>query len=216
MFSSLSSKCLQIWICSYPINNAGTIRPLSDWNNVINQDCIPDMNPVFFCRCSNRLNRNTARGQLKLGILLLLSTRAGFQSSFLSWIAFFRILITAWKTGQCLTHPHRGELHLVRYKIMLDCRLWSCISKQVPLYMVEAKSSKATQRFSREGTLPFWHIRCSVSIRCLGERWRMVVPPHLAYGDSGAGDSIPGWLNIWTPSGWMLPWEPNDADLRWS
>ena len=30
------------------------------------------------------------------------------------------------------------------------------------------------------------------SSRCLGERWRMVVPPHLAYGDSGAGDSIPG------------------------
>ena len=48
----------------------------------INRDCIPDMNPVFFCRCSNRLNRNTARGQLKLGILLLLSTRAGFESSF--------------------------------------------------------------------------------------------------------------------------------------
>ena len=130
---------------------------------------------------------------------------------FFSWVAFFHILISAWKTGQCLTHPHRGELHLVRYKIMLDCRLRSCISEQVPLYMVEAKSSKATQRFSREGTLPFWHIRCSVSIRCLGERWRMVVPPHLAYGDSGAGDSIPGWLNIWTQytrSIWM------DASLR--
>ena len=130
---------------------------------------------------------------------------------FFSCVAFFRILISAWKTGQCLTHPHRGELHLVRYKIMLDCRLRSCISEQVPLYMVEPKSSKATQRFSREGTLPFWHIRCSVSIRCLGERWRMVVPPHLAYGDSGAGDSIPGWLNIWTQytrSIWM------DASLR--
>jgi FK506-binding protein 2 len=27
--------------------------------------------------------------------------------------------------------------------------------------------------------------------RCLGERWRMVVPPHLAYGDSGVGKDIP-------------------------
>ena len=27
--------------------------------------------------------------------------------------------------------------------------------------------------------------------RCLGERWRMVVPPHLAYGDHGTGDVIP-------------------------
>jgi len=27
--------------------------------------------------------------------------------------------------------------------------------------------------------------------RCLGERWRMTVPPHLAYGDSGVGDDIP-------------------------
>jgi len=32
--------------------------------------------------------------------------------------------------------------------------------------------------------------------RCLGERWRMVVPPHLAYGDSGAGDSIPGGATL--------------------
>ena len=28
--------------------------------------------------------------------------------------------------------------------------------------------------------------------RCLGERWRMTVPPHLAYGDHGAGEDIPG------------------------
>lgn len=27
--------------------------------------------------------------------------------------------------------------------------------------------------------------------RCLGERFRMIVPPHLAYGDQGAGDLIP-------------------------
>jgi len=32
--------------------------------------------------------------------------------------------------------------------------------------------------------------------KCLGERWRMVVPPHLAYGDSGAGDSIPGGATL--------------------
>eukprot|EP00088_Acartia_fossae_P066267 TRINITY_DN82074_c0_g1_i1.p1 TRINITY_DN82074_c0_g1~~TRINITY_DN82074_c0_g1_i1.p1 ORF type:complete len:367 (-),score=59.08 TRINITY_DN82074_c0_g1_i1:43-984(-) len=27
--------------------------------------------------------------------------------------------------------------------------------------------------------------------RCLGERFKMIVPPHLAYGDQGAGDLIP-------------------------
>ena len=27
--------------------------------------------------------------------------------------------------------------------------------------------------------------------KCLGERWRMVVPPQLAYGDQGTGDIIP-------------------------
>merc|ERR1712083_671158 len=32
--------------------------------------------------------------------------------------------------------------------------------------------------------------------RCLGERWRMVVPPHLAYGDEGAGDVIPGGATL--------------------
>jgi len=32
--------------------------------------------------------------------------------------------------------------------------------------------------------------------RCLGERWRMIVPPELAYGDSGAGDSIPGGATL--------------------
>jgi len=32
--------------------------------------------------------------------------------------------------------------------------------------------------------------------RCLGERFKMVVPPHLAYGDSGVGDSIPGGATL--------------------
>ena len=32
--------------------------------------------------------------------------------------------------------------------------------------------------------------------RCLGERWRMVVPPHLAYGDGGSGDVIPGGATL--------------------
>ena len=32
--------------------------------------------------------------------------------------------------------------------------------------------------------------------RCLGERWRMTVPPHLAYGDSGVGDDIPGGATL--------------------
>jgi len=32
--------------------------------------------------------------------------------------------------------------------------------------------------------------------RCLGERWRMVVPPHLAYGNDGAGDVIPGGATL--------------------
>jgi len=32
--------------------------------------------------------------------------------------------------------------------------------------------------------------------RCLGERWRMTVPPHLAYGDRGVGDDIPGGATL--------------------
>eukprot|EP00092_Neocalanus_flemingeri_P030824 GFUD01033478.1.p1 GENE.GFUD01033478.1~~GFUD01033478.1.p1 ORF type:complete len:422 (+),score=137.33 GFUD01033478.1:158-1423(+) len=32
--------------------------------------------------------------------------------------------------------------------------------------------------------------------RCLGERWRMTVPPHLAYGDDGVGDDIPGGATL--------------------
>eukprot|EP00090_Calanus_glacialis_P020261 TRINITY_DN31172_c0_g1_i1.p1 TRINITY_DN31172_c0_g1~~TRINITY_DN31172_c0_g1_i1.p1 ORF type:complete len:419 (-),score=111.10 TRINITY_DN31172_c0_g1_i1:102-1313(-) len=32
--------------------------------------------------------------------------------------------------------------------------------------------------------------------RCLGERWRMTVPPHLAYGDNGVGDDIPGGATL--------------------
>lgn len=32
--------------------------------------------------------------------------------------------------------------------------------------------------------------------RCLGERWRMVVPPHLAYGDQGVGEDIPGGATL--------------------
>jgi len=32
--------------------------------------------------------------------------------------------------------------------------------------------------------------------RCLGERWRMTVPPHLAYGDYGVGDDIPGGATL--------------------
>jgi len=32
--------------------------------------------------------------------------------------------------------------------------------------------------------------------RCLGERWRMTVPPHLAYGDQGTGDDIPGGATL--------------------
>lgn len=32
--------------------------------------------------------------------------------------------------------------------------------------------------------------------RCLGERWRMTVPPHLAYGDQGVGDDIPGGATL--------------------
>ena len=32
--------------------------------------------------------------------------------------------------------------------------------------------------------------------RCLGERWRMTVPPHLAYGDHGVGDDIPGGATL--------------------
>ena len=32
--------------------------------------------------------------------------------------------------------------------------------------------------------------------RCLGERWRMIVPPHLAYGDDGVGDDIPGGATL--------------------
>ena len=30
--------------------------------------------------------------------------------------------------------------------------------------------------------------------RCLGERWRMTVPPHLAHGDDGVGDDVPETL----------------------
>ena len=32
--------------------------------------------------------------------------------------------------------------------------------------------------------------------KCLGERWRMIVPPHLAYGDHGTGDIIPGGATL--------------------
>lgn len=32
--------------------------------------------------------------------------------------------------------------------------------------------------------------------RCVGERWRMTVPPHLAYGDRGVGDTIPGGATL--------------------
>ena len=32
--------------------------------------------------------------------------------------------------------------------------------------------------------------------KCLGERWRMIVPPHLAYGDHGTGDVIPGGATL--------------------
>eukprot|EP00092_Neocalanus_flemingeri_P036007 GFUD01039206.1.p1 GENE.GFUD01039206.1~~GFUD01039206.1.p1 ORF type:complete len:343 (-),score=88.49 GFUD01039206.1:208-1098(-) len=32
--------------------------------------------------------------------------------------------------------------------------------------------------------------------RCLGERWRMTVPPHLAYGDDGVGDDILGGATL--------------------
>merc|ERR1711892_1350684 len=32
--------------------------------------------------------------------------------------------------------------------------------------------------------------------RCLGERWRMTVPPHLAYGDDGVGDDVPGGATL--------------------
>jgi len=32
--------------------------------------------------------------------------------------------------------------------------------------------------------------------RCLGERWRMTVPPHLAYGEDGVGDDIPGGATL--------------------
>jgi len=32
--------------------------------------------------------------------------------------------------------------------------------------------------------------------RCLGERWRMEVPPHLAYGDDGVGKDIPGGATL--------------------
>lgn len=32
--------------------------------------------------------------------------------------------------------------------------------------------------------------------RCLGERWRMIVPPHLAYGDRGSGQVIPGGATL--------------------
>ena len=48
----------------------------------------------------------------------------------------------------------------------------------------------------------------------------MVVPPHLAYGDSGAGDSIPGWSTNMAESVHGLEslifspdlWNSNDAD----
>jgi len=32
--------------------------------------------------------------------------------------------------------------------------------------------------------------------RCLGERWRMTVPPHLAYGEDGVGEDIPGGATL--------------------
>lgn len=32
--------------------------------------------------------------------------------------------------------------------------------------------------------------------RCLGERWRMVVPPHLAYGEEGREEGIPGGATL--------------------
>ena len=141
---------------------------------------------------------------------------------------FVYSLISAWKMGLCLTHLHPEELHLVRNKkIVLHNRNFA---PQAHLFTVEAKSSKATRRCYLESRFSKWavwnphHIHnCLKSPRCLGERWRMVVPPHLAYGDSGAGDSIPGqsaekFPNYQDQNFGKLPplIDRQDADYRWS
>ena len=130
--------------------------------------------------------------------LLLWSMRAGtvfvLQLDVLSHSMFVYSLISAWKMGLCLTHLHPEELHLVRNKKnVLHNHHRPICSRPRP--------NHPRLRGGATWKVGFLNGLCGILItftivfkspRCLGERWRMVVPPHLAYGDSGAGDSIPG------------------------
>ena len=170
------------------------------------------MNLVCCCQCWSRLIQNTARGQLKMGILWLSNMRAGLLYILLCIQIYLPFPFWA------LLHPHifwfqlgRWDsvwlIHIERSAFRLENNMMNCCLQGCLLHRplcTWPRSNHPRLHWGTHGKVGFSfevigkHVMQPIhndpSIRCLGERWRMVVPPHLAYGDSGAGDSIPGWL----------------------
>ena len=43
--------------------------------------------------------------------------------------------------------------------------------------------------FSVNGVIPGWTE--ALQLMCVGDKWEITIPPHLGYGDQGAGNIIP-------------------------